>query len=80
MGKPLNDAQARAYIEGEAPFDYIEYEKKHVARLAKVCEAEAAKDNDEERRANLKKTVGHWIELHADADNIFLLIKAYEKI
>ncbi len=76
----LNDAQARAYIQGEEPFDPVEWENKHVLMLVKVCREQTAKEMSEEFRANFKRTVSHWIELHKYCEYIKLLEREFEII
>lgn len=77
----INDAQARAYIAGESPFDPVKYELMHVERLAKVIQRELPKCvNNDVFRANLRHTASHWIELHREAANIQTLVDAYKKL
>lgn len=78
--KPLTYEQARAYIQGEKPFDAVEYEKKHVLRLVKVCKEQREKNMAEDFKVNFRKTVLHWIELHKNCENIALLLEEYERI
>lgn len=70
----MNDAQARAYIQGEAPFDAEQYEREHVERLCKSVRANITEYGmTDEQKQNLIRTVSHYIELHKQADNIDLL-------
>lgn len=72
--KHMNDAQARAYIQGEAPFDAEQYEREHVELLCKSVRANITEYGmTDERKENLIRTVSHYIELHEQADNIDLL-------
>lgn len=76
----FTDAQARAYIQGEAYFNEKEYEKAHVMMLVEVCKKEIEKGMTEDVRKNFRSTVYHWITLHRDCESIGLLEEQYERI
>ena len=79
--KHMNDAQARAYIRGEDPFDKKQYEHEHVNRLYKSVQANIAEHGmNAERKKNLIRTVSHYIEQHEQADNIDLLHNILKEI
>lgn len=54
----LTDAQARAYIQGEYPFDELAWTKDHAERLADAIENAMKKGCGFE---NLRKTARHYI-------------------
>lgn len=63
----MTDAQARAYIQGEEPFDEFEWRKRHAERLCKTVE-DAAQKIEACNLPNLIKTAKHY----ARNDSLFM--------
>lgn len=59
--RKLTDAQARAYIQGEEPFNEIEYLKRHSERLYKAIVNGFKENNSAAYRENLKATALHYL-------------------
>lgn len=79
--KKLNDEQARAYIQGEAPFDAERWEKEHVEMLHKsVCEYIKSIGVSSANKKNLLRTVEKYIQNHTDATNVSILKNLRKKI
>lgn len=79
--KKLNDEQARAYIQGEAPFAAEQWEKEHVERLHKnVCEYIKSFGVSCLNKENLLRTVSKYIQNHTNAPNVSILKNLRKKI
>ena len=83
--KSLTDAQARAYIQGEEPFDKIKWNEEHAERLACAAFNSYFVHFEEcSYLANLKKTVEHYLnseymkhneKAKNDLESLLLIIK-----
>lgn len=60
--KTMTDAQARAYIQGETPFDADAWEKEHCKRLYKAIEDCIADGRAHNYKSNVMRTLDNYIK------------------
>lgn len=60
--KMMTDAQARAYIQGETPFDADAWESEHCKRLYKAIEDCVADGRAHYYKDNVMRTLTNYIE------------------
>ena len=77
--KHLTDAEARAYIVGEQPFDFEKWEREHIKKLCKSV-TEHIKIYGFRNKQNLMFTVSKYIDNHANNADVYKLKNLYKII
>lgn len=62
--KMMTEAQAKAYIQGEAPFDADAWEREHCKILYKVIEDHIANGGAHNHKDNLLRTLNNYIKVN----------------
>ena len=76
--RSLTDAQARAYIQGEEPFDAEEWERKHIDRLCTAVIERVTDGCAHLHRDNLLHTLNTYIKNHPQSEKLKSLVQIVE--